>query len=56
MCIAVDGNQRVDELFADWGARKLTVAQAPEEMDFGYTFVVLDPDQHRLRVFAPGSR
>ena len=56
LCIAVDGNQRVDELFADWGARKLTVAQAPEEMDFGYTFVVLDPDQHRLRVFAPGSR
>ena len=56
LCIAVDGNQRVDELFADWGARKLTVAQTPEEMDFGYTFVVLDPDQHRLRVFAPGSR
>jgi catechol 2,3-dioxygenase-like lactoylglutathione lyase family enzyme len=52
LCIAVDGNQRVDELFADWGTRKLTVAQAPEEMDFGYTFVVLDPDQHRLRVFA----
>ena len=37
----------------EWGGRKLTVAQAPVEMDFGYTFVALDPDQHRLRVFAP---
>ena len=54
LCIAVDGNQRVDQLFADWGGRQLTVAQAPVEMDFGYTFVVLDPDRHRLRVFAPG--
>ncbi len=56
LCIAVDGNQRVDQLFADWSARKLTVAQAPVEMDFGYTFVALDPDQHRLRVFAPNGR
>ena len=56
LCFAVDGNARVDQLFADWGGRKLTVAQTPVEMDFGYTFVVLDPDQHRLRVFAPGPR
>lgn len=54
LCLAVDGRQQVDALYADWGARRLTVAQAPVQMDFGYTFVVLDPDQHRLRVFAPG--
>ncbi len=56
LCLAVDGKQQVDSMFADWGGRGLTVAQAPVEMDFGYTFVVLDPDQHRLRVFAPGER
>jgi predicted enzyme related to lactoylglutathione lyase len=55
MCFAVDGNARVDELYADWGKRGLPVAQAPVELDFGYTFVMLDPDQHRLRVFAPGA-
>ena len=54
LCLAVDGKQQVDRMFADCGGRGLTVAQAPVEMDFGYTFVVLDPDQHRLRVFAPG--
>lgn len=39
-------------LYADWTARGLTIAQAPTEMDFGLTFVALDPDGHRLRVFA----
>jgi predicted enzyme related to lactoylglutathione lyase len=29
-----------------------SVLQNPEQMDFGYTFTVADPDGHRLRVFA----
>jgi predicted enzyme related to lactoylglutathione lyase len=28
-----------------------TVAQKPTDMDFGRTFVVLDPDGHRIRVY-----
>jgi hypothetical protein len=32
--------------------RGLPIAQAPTAMDFGPTFVALDPDGHRLRVFA----
>ena len=35
---------------ADWAKRGLTIAQAPVELDFGATFVALDPDGHRLRV------
>ncbi len=38
---------------ADWSARGLRVAEGPTQLDFGYTFVALDPDGHRLRVFAP---
>ncbi len=38
---------------ADWTLRGLTIAQAPTDLDFGHTFVALDPDGHRLRVFAP---
>jgi len=41
--------------FADWKARGLQIAQAPTAMDFGHTFVALDPDGHRLRVFAPAA-
>jgi catechol 2,3-dioxygenase-like lactoylglutathione lyase family enzyme len=38
---------------ADWSKRGLAIAQTPTRMDFGHTFVALDPDGHRLRVFAP---
>jgi catechol 2,3-dioxygenase-like lactoylglutathione lyase family enzyme len=52
MCFAVEDRAQVDKLYADWSRRGLTIAQAPVDLDFGYTFVALDPDQHRLRVFA----
>jgi catechol 2,3-dioxygenase-like lactoylglutathione lyase family enzyme len=52
LCFAQDGKPAVDALFKEWGARGLALAQAPVDMDFGYTFVMLDPDQHRLRVYA----
>jgi hypothetical protein len=42
----------VDALHAAWRARGLTIVQAPCSLDFGRTFVALDPDGHRLRVFA----
>jgi catechol 2,3-dioxygenase-like lactoylglutathione lyase family enzyme len=44
---------RVETLHRDWAGRGLRIAQAPVAMDFGHTFVALDPDGHRLRVFAP---
>ena len=49
----VDGAGEVDTLFAEWSARGVAIAQTPMKMDFGYTFVALDPDGQRLRVFAP---
>jgi hypothetical protein len=39
----------------DWSRRKLPIVQAPTALDFGYTFVALDPDGHRLRLMAPGA-
>jgi catechol 2,3-dioxygenase-like lactoylglutathione lyase family enzyme len=45
----------VDATHADWAARGLAILQAPTDLDFGRTFVALDPDGHRLRVFAPGQ-
>jgi catechol 2,3-dioxygenase-like lactoylglutathione lyase family enzyme len=45
----------VDALHLDWLARGLAILQAPTDLDFGRTFVALDPDGHRLRVFAPGQ-
>ena len=45
----------VDRVHADWRRRGLTIVQAPVDLDFGHTFVALDPDRHRLRVFAPAA-
>ena len=44
----------VDAVHASWSARGIPIAQEPTDMDFGRTFVALDPDGHRLRVFRPG--
>lgn len=41
--------------FEAWKARGLKIAQVPTAMNFGHTFVALDPDGHRLRVFAPAA-
>lgn len=41
----------VDSLYKAWGKKHLTVAQKPTDMDFGRTFVVLDPDGHRIRIY-----
>jgi len=45
----------VSAIHADWSKRGLSIAQVPTKMDFGTTFVALDPDGHRLRVFAPAA-
>lgn len=52
---AVDGADAVRKTYSEWTQRGLPIAQEPTDMDFGHTFVALDPDGHRLRVFAPGA-
>ena len=52
LALSVSNSDTVHDLFADWVERGLEIIQRPTEMDFGFTFVALDPDGHRLRVFA----
>jgi predicted enzyme related to lactoylglutathione lyase len=55
IAFAAKNEAEVDALCAGWRARGIEVAQAPTSMDFGYTFVALDPDGQRVRVFAPAA-
>ena len=48
---AVSSEAEVDAVHDDWAQRGLSIAQAPTHMEFGRTFVALDPDGHRLRVY-----
>lgn len=52
VCLLVADGQAVRATHEAWRKRGLKIAQQPTEMDFGPTFVALDPDGHRLRVFA----
>ena len=53
IAFTVDDAAAVKAMHSAWCKRGLPIAQAPTQMDFGHTFVALDPDGHRLRVFAP---
>jgi predicted enzyme related to lactoylglutathione lyase len=53
LAFPAESAEQVDAQFAEWSALGLTMVQAPTELDFGRTFVALDPDNHRLRVFCP---
>ena len=48
ICFASDD---VDALYNMWGAQGITMIQKPTDMDFGRTFVILDPDGHRIRIY-----
>lgn len=56
LAFPVGGDEAVTATHAEWSARGYRIAQAPTRLDFGFTFVALDPDGHRLRVFATASR
>lgn len=53
LAFSVADRSVVNDMYADWSERGLAIAQRPQAMDFGYTFVAVDRDGHRLRVFAP---
>ena len=55
IAFALKNDSEVDAAFAEWKARGAAVAHPPIRVDFGYTFLGLDPDGHRVRVFAPGG-
>ncbi|CAB3648678.1 MAG: VOC family protein [Achromobacter pulmonis] len=53
LAFTVPDAEALGQCHRDWSLRGLAILQAPTNMDFGRTFVALDPDGHRLRVFSP---
>jgi catechol 2,3-dioxygenase-like lactoylglutathione lyase family enzyme len=51
-----DSKDAVRATYEEWKQLGLKVLQEPTEMDFGFTFVVEDPDGHRLRPFVIAER
>ena len=55
ICFTLDSPDAVRAMHADW-SKRMEIAQTPVELDFGHTFVALDPDGYRLRMFSPSQR
>ena len=53
IAFTAESEAEVEALCAAWRDKGAVIALEPTRMDFGYTFVALDPDGQRLRVFAP---
>jgi catechol 2,3-dioxygenase-like lactoylglutathione lyase family enzyme len=53
LAFPVAAPQAVDEAHARWQALGVPILLAPTDLEFGRSFVGVDPDGHRLRVFAP---
>ncbi|KTD40356.1 VOC family protein [Legionella parisiensis] len=52
LSLQVQNDHVINELYTFWQQQGIQIAQPPTMMDFGYTFVALDPDHHRLRIFS----
>lgn len=52
LVFALPNSSEVKARHAAWTALSVPMVQMPAALDFGYTFTALDPDGHRLRVFA----
>ncbi|NVJ90610.1 MAG: VOC family protein [Methylocystaceae bacterium] len=55
VAVTVDTVADVNMTFEKWKDQGISILQEPTAMDFGFTFLALDPDGHRLRIFAPND-
>jgi catechol 2,3-dioxygenase-like lactoylglutathione lyase family enzyme len=55
IAFTVSSREDVEATFRDWRSKNVDIVQEPTTMDFGHTFVGIDPDGHRLRVFVPSA-
>jgi catechol 2,3-dioxygenase-like lactoylglutathione lyase family enzyme len=53
LMVKVEDVQALMAAYEDCTGRGVQIAQGPTDMNFGRTFVVLDPDGHKLRLYAP---
>lgn len=55
LAFTLEDNKKVDELFVEWQSKGISIIFPPSKVPFGYTFVAVDPDGHRLRFASLGK-
>ncbi len=56
LCFDAESTEMLYSMHDDWSAKGLIVLQPPTMMDFGLTFLAIDLDGHRLRVYVPAKK
>ena len=56
IAVTLENDAAVEATHRRWAAQGAVIAQTPTHADFGYTFLALDPDGHRIRAFHPADR
>ncbi len=51
LSIAISNKEKLMEIYDVWSTNGVKFIQSPSELIFGTTFVAVDPDNHRIRVF-----
>ncbi|MGF1792334.1 VOC family protein [Photobacterium profundum] len=51
LSLMVEGSKTLRNLYEQWKKKGVKFLQIPTELVFGLTFVAIDPDGHRIRVF-----
>ncbi|MCG7497306.1 VOC family protein [Vibrio sp. Of7-15] len=52
LSLVAKSQQALRTLYEQWENKGIQFLQTPTELVFGLTFVAIDPDGHRIRVFA----
>ncbi|MBG2877511.1 phenazine biosynthesis protein [Proteus alimentorum] len=52
LCMSDITNQDVDSIYLNWCELGVKIIMKPTMLEFGYTFVAVDLDGHRLRICA----
>jgi len=52
LCLSDISKEEVDSIYKKFVDQKIPMELTPTMLDFGYTFVALDPDGHRIRLCA----
>ena len=52
LSMAASSKENLMQIHEQWKSLGVTFLQPPTELVFGTTFVALDPDKHRIRVFS----
>jgi predicted enzyme related to lactoylglutathione lyase len=53
LVIMLEDEEEIDACHRDWHNLGICIIQTPMDMKYGRSFVALDPDGHRVRVFTP---